>query len=174
MIRNRRAFARIEWVIVVAIIGILAANATAQYQVDRVLNKASGGLALAQSANLALPDTCATYAGTPIATRGMNCPAPLADSYEPWCMTTAERVASESATYVWIAAIGPVITIPAIDGMTDGAITIGHAMASGAPAGAILPLAPATGTVVGSVPRQLLAPRIALVWGCDANLGAVG
>lgn len=153
--RVQQGFTLIELMIVVAIIGILAAIAVPQYQDYTIRAQVTEGLSLAGAAKTAVVDTfsnantggIAAYAGTG---------NPAAGSYG-YQFTATDKVAS-----VAIAAIGNV----AAPAAGDGAITITYAGKVNAALNDTLLLTPGSGVVANGVPGGAMATGQPIVWGC--------
>jgi type IV pilus assembly protein PilA len=159
----QKGFTLIELMIVVAIIGILAAVALPAYQDYTVRAKVSEGLVLAGAAKTAVAETFATrnsgavaaYAGTGVAAAGSY-------GYE---YTAGDKVAS-----IAIAAIADV-TAPAVG---DGNITITYAGQLATALTAPIVLVPGSGVIVAAtgVPASALDVGAPVVWGCTSVAAA--
>ena len=157
MKRNlQKGFTLIELMIVVAIIGILAAVALPAYQDYTIRARVSEGLSLASAAKTAVTETFAnTNSGAIVAYAGTGAAAQGSYGYEYTQGTNVKSIA--------IAGIADV-TAPAAK---EGKITITYdgqvAKAMGNP----LILTPGSGTVTNSgVPSAALKSGAPVVWGC--------
>ena len=153
----QKGFTLIELMIVVAIIGILAAVALPAYQDYTVRTKVSEGLVLANAARTAVSETFATRnSGAVAAYAGTGASAAGSYGYE---YTAGSNVAS-----IAIAAIANV-TAPAAN---EGRITVTYAGQLAAALVDPILLTPGSGTVNATtgLPSAPMAVGAPVVWGC--------
>ncbi len=159
MKHNQQGFTLIELMIVVAIIGILAAIALPAYQDYTMRAQVTEGLTLASAAKTAVADTIATrntgavagYGGTGNAAAGSY-------GYE---FTATDLVAS-----IGIAAIADV-TAPVAG---EGQITITYAGRVAAALNVTLDLVPGSGTVDATGhPTGAIVAGQPIIWGCNVS-----
>jgi type IV pilus assembly protein PilA len=165
----QKGFTLIELMIVVAIIGILAAIALPAYQDYTVRSKVTEGLTLAGAAKLAVAETYASNSGQAITACALPCTvAPVAGSF---------GYQFQATKYVLGIGIGAIAVAPAIN---DGRVTISYAQATGhngatAAGNFFIALTPGSGGIVAAtgLPTAALTSGLPVIWGCSTGATAV-
>lgn len=158
----QNGFTLIELMVVVAIVGILAAVALPAYQGYVVRAQVSEGLSLASAAKTAVVDTfTATTTGAIVGYAGTGAPVPGSYAYE---YSAGTKVAS-----IVIGGIADVAAPVA----NEARITINYAGSLAAVLVSPLVLTPGSGTVTNNAnPSSPLVTGAPVVWGCGIATSA--
>lgn len=159
-------FTLIELMIVVAIIGILAAVALPAYQDYTIRARVTEGLSLASAAKLAVAETYASFNGTPVAACPLPCTAaPVSGGYG-YQVTSTKYILGVD-----------ILGINAVPGANNGRVTVQYAPATGHPGagGFFVALTPGSGVLNAAtgLPAGLLVANLPIAWGCTTGNTAV-
>ena len=158
----QKGFTLIELMIVVAIIGILAAVALPAYQDYTIRSRVTEGLSLAAAPKLAVADTFASRGGVALTGCADPCTAAPGSADFGYQFTVTK--------YVQGMAIGNMAAVPAAG---DGTVTINYAPAVGIPA-LFIRLVPGSGDIVAATgrPGAAVLPGAPVTWGCLSGITA--
>jgi type IV pilus assembly protein PilA len=155
----QKGFTLIELMIVVAIIGILAAIALPAYQDYTIRSRVTEGLSLASAAKTAIADTYAARGG--VALTGCANPCTGTGSADFGYAFTPTRFVSGMA-------ISDIAATPVAG---DGAVSITFDAAVGTTL--VMRLNPGNGVVASGLPAGPLLAGAPVVWGCRSSNAAI-
>ena len=159
----QKGFTLIELMIVVAIIGILAAVALPAYQDYTVRARVTEGISLAGAAKLAVAETFSARGGVALT----GCTAATCLISDPGTNDMGYKVAPTK--YVTSISIAGIAAVPVAG---DGLINIQYAAAAGAGT-LFLALHPGSGAIAAGIPGVLVSGS-PVEWGCRIGAAAVG
>jgi type IV pilus assembly protein PilA len=119
MKRKQTGFTMIELMIVVAIIGILAAVALPAYQDYTIRARVTEGLSLAQSAKLAVSETTITNNALPADQAATGYTSPAAAANVTSVAVAGDGTAGITITYTAAAGNGTIIMVPTLTANGD-------------------------------------------------------
>ena len=158
----QKGFTLIELMIVVAIIGILAAVALPAYQDYTIRARVTEGLSLAGAPKLAVAETFAARGGVLLTGCADPCTTAPGSADFGYQFTAGRLVTGMSIANIPATAVA----------VGDGMINVKYDAAVGVPA-LFIGLTPGSGTVAAGLPGAALAAGAPVVWGCRASTAAL-
>lgn len=158
----QKGFTLIELMIVVAIIGILAAVALPAYQDYTVRARITEGLVIASAAKLAVAETFAANGGVAITGCASPCTA----------VPVAGGTGYQFTATKYVSGVG-ITNISAVPVANDGRVTVTYAAAAGMNGGAlVIGLTPGSGAIVPAtgLPTNPMTAGAPVTWGCSTGL----
>ncbi|WP_315125703.1 pilin [Comamonas antarctica] len=163
----QKGFTLIELMIVVAIIGILAAVALPAYQDYTTRARVTEGIGLATAAKTAVADTFASVNTGPVAAYGGSGPQAA-----PAAGTAVYGYTYTPGTNVTSIAIAGIANVAA-PAAGEGAITVTYGGQVGTTLGAPVILTPGSGALINAGrPSAAMVPGAPVVWGCGIATAA--
>lgn len=160
----QKGFTLIELMIVVAIIGILAAVALPAYQDYTVRTRVTEGLVLAGAAKLAVSETFASNGGVAI----LGCASPCT------AVPVAGGTGYQFTPTKYVTGVG-IRNIAAAPVAGDGRVTVTYNAATGMNGGQlVIALTPGSNGIVAAsgLPANPMTAGAPVVWGCTTGLTA--